>query len=96
MERIGSARLICANFADAPAPLRVGHLTELEIAPDWRGRGIGKWLLWRLINDATLQGVQELIAFVAQNWGPAITLLTQQGFQELNYRGYAFEKDLDE
>lgn len=93
---IGGARLVCARFAAAPAPLLVGHMTELVIAPDWRGRGIGKWLLWRLINDATLQGVHEMVAFVAHNWGPAITLLAQQGFQELSYRGYAFEKDLDD
>jgi ribosomal protein S18 acetylase RimI-like enzyme len=55
---------------------------------------IGKWLLRRVINDATLQGYQQILIHVAQNQQAVLNLLNQLGFIEENYRGYTLEKAL--
>ena len=76
--------------------VRVLHLLELYIHPEWRGRDIGKWLLHRLINDATIQGFRQILVYLSQGQDAAWSLLVQLGFQEWNYRGYTLEKTLFE
>ncbi|MCB0120866.1 MAG: hypothetical protein KDE58_01420 [Caldilineaceae bacterium] len=96
---IGEARLTELQSTSAPNSsasylLRIANLLNLELHSEWRGRDIGKWLLRRLINDATLQGYHQMLvhiphrAFIMQN------LLIQHGFQEQNYRGYTLEQTL--
>jgi len=98
-ERIGEARIVELQSlstiqSGATHPLRIASLLKLEIHTEWRGRDIGKWLLRRLINDATIQGYHQMLvhlphrAFIMQN------LLLQHGFQEQNYRGYTLERTL--
>ncbi len=103
-ERIGEARMtdlqvpsntpIGTAHAGTQRTVRMANLVNLSVHPEWRGRDIGKWLLRRLINDATLQGYHQMLvhpphrAFIMQN------LLTQHGFQEQNYRGYTLERSL--
>jgi GNAT superfamily N-acetyltransferase len=89
---VGLARLVSVTQADLP----IAKVIDLQIDPQWRGMNIGKWLLRRLINDATLQGKRELLAHLPYSRHEAISLFNQQGFSELNYRGYTLEKTLTE
>ena len=95
-ERIASA--VRARFVvrreDQPLLAVNGIITELEVAPAWRGNDLGKLLLCRIINDSTVAGFNELLIFVSLNQNAAMNLVSQQGFEELNYRGYVLEKVL--
>lgn len=73
---------------------RTLHLLDLFVAEQWRNHNVGKWLLRRVINDATMARYDELIAFPASTQAVALVLLGQQGFIEQNYRGYSLEKEL--
>ena len=95
-ERIGEARLVRAALDSASPPQKVAYLTNIWVAPDRRHHNVGRWLLRRMINDATLQGYAEMLAHVPLSRPIAITLLGQQGFVELNYRGYVLERSFDE
>jgi L-amino acid N-acyltransferase YncA len=74
--------------------LHVAYVTVLEIDQGWRRQNLGKLLLRRLINDATLQGYQQMVVHLAHQQHMARNLLVQHGFQELNYRGYTLDKAL--
>lgn len=97
-DRLGEAHMVALQSSfvanGVTHPLRLANLLKLEVHPEWRGHDIGKWLLRRLINDATMQGYQQMLvhiphrAFIMQN------LLLQHGFQEQNYRGYTLERTL--
>jgi GNAT superfamily N-acetyltransferase len=93
-ELIGQARVTSLLLVNETAPLRIANLVDLQIDPQWRRMNIGKWLLRRLINDATLQGYQQMLAHVAQSQQAVLNLLNQLGFLEENYRGYTLEKAL--
>lgn len=73
---------------------RVAHVTELLITESWRGYSLGRLLLRRLINDATLQEFDQMLVYLPQGADVAWSLLTQQGFYDTNFRGYSFEKQL--
>ncbi len=70
------------------------HLLDFTVSEGWRNRNIGKWLLRRMINDATQAGLHYMIAFPALRHPIMISLLGQQGFVEENFRGYTLEKGL--
>jgi ribosomal protein S18 acetylase RimI-like enzyme len=89
---IGSARMVRVDIGEQAFP--IVYVTDLQIDPRWRRQSIGKWLLRRLINDATFQGYQQIVVHLAHGQHAAMNLLIQQGFQELNYRGYTLEKAL--
>lgn len=93
VEHIAMARVI-----DVPNPVggvkQTLHLLDIAVNEAWRNRNIGKWLLRRIINDATFAGYQEIIAFPTSRQAEALILLGQQGFVEQNYRGYSLEKEL--
>lgn len=91
---IGTARVVAFNIEEAVGGHRLAKLMHLELDPAWRGQDIGKWLLKRIINDYTLQGYSQLIAHVPSQQHVAVSLLTQAGFIEENYRGYSLEKTL--
>lgn len=73
---------------------RVAHITELFITESWRGYSLGRLLLRRLINDAILLEFDQMLVYLPQGADVAWSLLTQQGFYDANYRGYAFKKQL--
>ncbi len=91
---VGTARVVAFNIEEAVGGHRLAKLMHLELDPAWRGQDIGKWLLKRIINDYTLQGYSQLIAHVPSHLHVAVSLLTQAGFIEENYRGYSLEKTL--
>jgi ribosomal protein S18 acetylase RimI-like enzyme len=93
---IGRARvaLVMAKAESKPAP--VAYITDLEVEKRWRRQSLGRFLLRRLINDATLQGYEQMVVHLAHQQHMARNLLVQHGFQELNYRGYTLDKALEE
>lgn len=93
-ELIGQARVTTLLLARESAPLRIANLVDLQMDPQWRRQNIGKWLLRRIINDATLQGYRQMLAHVPQSQQAVLNLLNQLGFIEENYRGYTLEKAL--
>jgi GNAT superfamily N-acetyltransferase len=74
--------------------VRVANLVDLRVAPEWRQKDIGKWLLRRVINDAIMQGYHQMLVHVPHRAHVAFNLFNQIGFQEENYRGYTLEKAL--
>ena len=92
--RLGHARLVRVDLAAAGRARPVGLLAELTVDPAWRQQDLGTLLLSRVINDATLQEYSELVAYVTLAQGPAMNLLSQQGFEELHYRGYVLERTM--
>lgn len=93
-EWIGAARITHLTLEEEKRTMRIANLTDLRIAPEWRHKDIGKWLLRRVINDAITQGYHQMLAHVPHSAHAAINLLNQLGFQEENYRGYTLEKAL--
>lgn len=91
---LGMARVVTFNLEGAIGGHRLAKLLHLEVDAPWRGRDIGKWLVKRIINDCTTRGFGQLLVHVAQNRHEAISLFTQLGFVEENYRGYSFAKAL--
>ena len=92
VEHVASARVV--DITQMAAATRTLHLLELFVNETWRNHNIGKWLLRRIINDATMATFSEIIAFPASNQSVALALLGQQGFVEQNYRGYTLQKEL--
>ena len=72
------------------------YIAHWSVDDRWRNQKVGRWLLRRMVNDATQQGVAEIAVHLPLHQSAAMNLLAQHGFQELNYRGYSFEKDLAE
>ncbi len=94
VERVAWAKVMDARLDRTGTAARVAHIVDLEVAEEWRNRNMGRWLLRRIINDATLQGFQEVLAFLPMHQAIAMNLFVQQGFHEANYRGYTFTKQL--
>lgn len=100
---VGRARLVAAPLVagePSPTPARqsavrsIAYLPEIYVDPKWRRQDIGKWLLRRLLNDASLQGYPQMVLHLAHHHHAAMNLFVQQGFQELSYRGYSLDKVL--
>lgn len=72
----------------------VGYLSHLEVFPQWRRQGIGRWLVRRVLNDAYLGGCHQLVVHVSHSAHAAVSLFSQVGFEDINYRGYTLEKRL--
>lgn len=73
----------------------VAYLSHLRVEEPWRQKGLGRWLLRRLLNDATLLGCREMCVHISQRNRIALRLVSVLGFEETDYRGYGFEKRLD-
>ncbi len=94
-ERIATARMVHAGLDHADPPQQIAYITNIKVDSPWRNRNIARWLLRRMINDATLEGRQEMLAHLRLNQHIALSLFTQQGFSELDYRGYTLDKSFD-
>ncbi len=88
------SRVIMPRTDDARGPF--AYLAHIEIERRWRRQNFGRWLLRRVINDATMQGMPEIAVHVSHEYGAALNLLAEHGFEELNYRGYTLDQTLSE
>ena len=93
-ELIGEARLVRSAVAAGDTQRMVGYLAEWAVDARWHNQKVGRWLLRRVINDATQRGLSEVVLHVQLQQAAALNLLGQHGFTELNYRGYTFGKAL--
>jgi GNAT superfamily N-acetyltransferase len=91
---VGNARVVGRRVARMHDPRRIAYITDLEIHQQWRQQNIGRWLLRRILNDATLEGYHEAVVHLTSHQHAAINLFVQHGFEELNYRGYTLDKTL--
>lgn len=91
---MGTARVSSLMVQGVDRALRTANLLDLQVDPQWRGMDLGKWLLRRIVNDATLLGYQQMLVHVPHNAFAALRLLAQLGFEEQNYRAYTLEKTL--
>ena len=74
-EPIGTARVTRLILDRESTRLRIANLIDLQIEPSWRRQNIGKWLLRRLINDASLQGYQQMLVHIAQHHSALLNLI---------------------
>ena len=93
-EMIAEARLVRVTLAATETLRTVGYLAEWAVDANWQNQKVGRWLLRRVINDATQRGLAEVVLHVQLHQAAALNLLGQHGFVELNYRGYTFGKSL--
>ncbi len=69
-------------------PLR-GHISTLAVHPDWRGHGLGEWVLQVLLKAALTAGAQDVVLEVRVNNHPAQALYAKYGFEVLErIQGY--------
>ncbi len=92
--RIAATRMTERHVVSPPNVNPVAGIAELIVASDWRRKGIGRWLLRRMINDAYLKGNRTLVSFISHTNRAGLLLCRQAGFEELSYRGYTLEKQL--
>ncbi len=92
--RVALARLRFHQVLSPPEANPIAYLSDLGVAPKWRRRGVGRWLVRRLINDAYLLGCRQLVLHLNHTADAAVSLFAQVGFEEINYRGYTLEKRL--
>jgi ribosomal protein S18 acetylase RimI-like enzyme len=95
-ESIAEARLVCKRVLVDGVVRPIGYVAHWEVDERWRNQHIGRWLLRRLLNDATQQSLAEVVVHLQLPQTAAMNLLAQHGFIELNYRGYSLEKSLSE
>lgn len=95
-ELIAEARLLQCTVQAGTELQLCGCIAQWDVDDRWRNQKIGRWLLRRMVNDATQQGLGELVVHLQLQQSAAMNLLAQHGFIELNYRGYSFEKELAE
>lgn len=92
--RLVRAPLVMGEAARQAQIAPVAYLSDIFVDPKWRRQDVGKWLLRRLINDATMQDYGQMALHLAHHHHAAMNLFVQQGFQELSYRGYSLDKVL--
>lgn len=63
-----------------------GHLLNLTVAPAVQGRGIGRWMLRRLMLRAAEQGVRTLFLEVRPSNHSALHLYVSEGFERIGIR----------
>jgi ribosomal protein S18 acetylase RimI-like enzyme len=93
-ELIAEARMVRRYVESDGVPRKIGYIAQWNVDERWRNQKIGRWLLRRLINDATHQGLTELVIHMQPTQAAATNLVAQHGFAEMNYRGYSLEKVL--
>jgi len=74
-----------AGFTLSRTILDEEELLLFAVAPEWRGRGLGKMLLRQLIDSAPSRGVKRIFLEMRDN-NPAESLYRQSGFAPIGRR----------
>lgn len=71
---------------------RVGHITQVCVAPELRGQGLGGELLWRTTEAFLTRGCQALSLTVSASNDGAVRLYQRIGFRTIRqFRAYVWE-----
>jgi ribosomal protein S18 acetylase RimI-like enzyme len=86
------SRRICGISLTSLVAARVGHITQICVAPERRGQGIGSELLWRSARAFAERGCNAVsLTVTASNHG-AIRLYERIGFRTIRrFRAYVWE-----
>ena len=79
--RLGDSREFVGNIAYYYDEEYGGHLCEVLVAAQYRGRGFGRQGLALLCEAARANGVKRLLDTIAMD-NPAVTLFLRSGFRE--------------
>jgi ribosomal protein S18 acetylase RimI-like enzyme len=83
---------LCGVSLTSMVESRVGHITQICVAPEWRGLGIGSELLWRSMRAFCDRGCETVsLTVTASNTG-AVQLYERIGFRTIRrFRAYVWE-----
>ena len=73
-----------------------GDITNVSVAKEWQGQGIGKLLVQELIKRSAKAGVTRLFLEVRKSNEPAIRLYEQQGFIQEGIRKDYYEEPIED
>lgn len=59
----------------------IAYIQTIEVAPEWRGRGVGDELMWRMERSAWVAGAQNIRLHVDAENAVAIRLYEARGFR---------------
>ena len=80
-----------AGYAGLWGILDEGHITNVAVREEWRGRGIAEWLIQELLARAREGGQTRFTLEVRPSNEPAIALYKKMGFTEAGRRKYYYE-----
>lgn len=83
----GALRCLRDPTAKRELGARVGELKRMYVAPDLRGRGIGRALLARLEAEARALGLDRLVLETGTRQAEALTLYSRAGFMPISAYG---------
>jgi GNAT superfamily N-acetyltransferase len=59
-----------------------GEIVRVSVRRDWRGQGVGRMLVARLLEQAREQGLKRVVVETNNNWYDAIGLYRRCGFAQ--------------
>jgi ribosomal-protein-alanine N-acetyltransferase len=62
------------------------HISTIAVHPDWRGMGLGEWLLLALLEAGQALGAEKATLEVRPSNGPALALYQKYQFEEVGRR----------
>ena len=75
---IGFCSFYCNDYDNA-----IGYLTQIAVLPDYNGRGFGKVLLNKCIDECTMSGMKKLKLEVYKENLKAIKFYKNNGFENI-------------
>lgn len=71
----------CGVLIDEPPD--AGRLVRMSVRSDQRGQGLGKQLVFALLDEARHRGYARVVCETTDTWTDAIALYTRCGFREV-------------
>lgn len=75
---------IIGTFGLMPISLKTAEIRKMYLMQDFRGKGLGKWMMTHLIDFAKSKGYKRLELETASNLLEAIQLYKKMGFKQHN------------
>lgn len=72
------------------------ELPDIVVAKEYQGKGIGKGLLQRTIDEASSKGVESIFLEVRVSNAPARGLYNSFGFEEIGTRKYFYSNPVED
>lgn len=72
-----------------------GHVLDVAVHPEWKGKGIGRFLVQRGLQECRLRGAEFVSLEVRASNSGAIALYQQLGFKQVGVRKRYYENGED-